>query len=229
MEIKMDMLEKLDATLTERLNDHSQIDAESLIRFCYPVIRKHREAGLKIESVALALQEMGYKVTKGHLVRHLGKIMREQAAVKWVCQELGQETAMPAVVVSADTAVFSRHRHEQAGVPVSDSSSRKSMLESIPSSGWELETRDDLIPAELLKLAFVEIAGKTYDVRQPMPIEFGDPREAARDQVNPDSPNWSEYRAKSNHRGEFERGRRLVWRPSFEKWLVEQGYMAIAT
>ena len=236
MEIKMDMLDKLDAALTECLNDPGQIDAEALIRFCYPVIQKHRNAGLKIESVAVILQGMGYKVTKGHLVRHLGKIMREQAAVKAACPESEKETAtpaarvnggvkesglsQPAVAVSANTAVLSMDMPEQVDI---------SVPESITSSGWELENRDDLIPAELLKLAFVEIAGKTYDVRQPMPIEFGDPREAARDQVNPDSPNWNEYRVKSNHRGEFERGRRLVWRPSFEKWLVEQGYMAIAT
>ena len=137
MEIKMDMLDKLDMALTECLNDPGQINAEALIRFCYPVIQKHRNAGLKIESVAVILQGMGCKVTKGHLVRHLGKIIREQAAVKAACPESGKETATPAVrvnggvkesgssqsavAVSADTAVLSTHIPEQVDISVPES------------------------------------------------------------------------------------------------------------
>ena len=234
MEIKIDMLEKLDAALTECLNDPGQIDAEALIRFCYPVIQKHRNAGLKIESVAVILQGMGYKVTKGHLVRHLGKIMREQAAVKAACPESEKETAtpaarvkggvkdsglsQPAVAVSVNTAVLSMDMPEQVDISVPESNT---------SSGWELENRDDLIPAGLLKLAFVEIAGKTYDVRQPMPREFGESREISRDKVKPGSLNWDEYAQREDWRTAFEQAMRMKWRPLFRKWLIEQGYTGI--
>lgn len=70
--------QRVDSALTRRLENPACLTPASLIRILYPVIEKHLTAGLLLDEIASALQEEGYKVTKGHLVRHLGTIREER-------------------------------------------------------------------------------------------------------------------------------------------------------
>ncbi|MHB0989805.1 MAG: hypothetical protein ACYC3O_07240 [Burkholderiales bacterium] len=69
-----EFLERLDKALSMRENDPNQISSEALIRRCYPIIKKYQQKGFKLEAIAAVLQEMGFNLNKGHLVRGLGKI-----------------------------------------------------------------------------------------------------------------------------------------------------------
>lgn len=97
------------------------------------------------------------------------------------------------------------------------------MLMVKPASGWELELQDDKLPPDLLKKAFVQIAGIKVDLRQPCPAEFGENHEEIKHQANPSSPNWSEFRARAQARTTYAQDQ-SYWNREFKKWLISQGY-----
>lgn len=68
---------RCDLALQRRLSNPDCLSPAALIRILSPVIEKYLTAGLVLEEVAKALQEEGFSVTKGHLVRHLGAIRAE--------------------------------------------------------------------------------------------------------------------------------------------------------
>lgn len=68
---------RVGAALQRRLSNPDCLSPAALIRILSPVIERYLAAGLVLEEVAKALQEEGFKVTKGHLVRHLGTIRDE--------------------------------------------------------------------------------------------------------------------------------------------------------
>lgn len=68
---------RCDTALQRRLSNPDCLSSAALIRILSPVIEKYLAAGLVLEEVAKALQEEGFSVTKGHLVRHLGTIRAE--------------------------------------------------------------------------------------------------------------------------------------------------------
>ena len=92
-----------------------------------------------------------------------------------------------------------------------------------PTSGWELEHQDAIIPSELLNKAFTEIAGISVDLRQPCPPQFGEQGEEIKHKVNPSSPNWPEYKARARARITYAQDV-SYWQREFKKWLVSQGY-----
>ena len=92
-----------------------------------------------------------------------------------------------------------------------------------PTSGWELEHQDAIIPPEFLKKAFTEIAGLRVDLRQPCPSQYGEKCEEIKHKVNPSSPNWPEYKARARARITYAQ-ELSYWQREFKKWLVSQGY-----
>lgn len=68
---------RCDSALQRRLSDPACLSPATLIRILNPVIEKYLSAGLMLEEIAKALQEEGFSITKGHLVRHLGTIRAE--------------------------------------------------------------------------------------------------------------------------------------------------------
>lgn len=68
---------RCDSALQRRLSNPDCLSPAALIRILSPVIEKYLSAGLVLEEVAKALQEEGFSVTKGHLVRNLGTIRAE--------------------------------------------------------------------------------------------------------------------------------------------------------
>lgn len=68
---------RCDTALQRRLSNPDCLSPAALIRILSPVIEKYLAAGLVLEEVAKALQEEGFSVSKGHLVRHLGTIRAE--------------------------------------------------------------------------------------------------------------------------------------------------------
>lgn len=86
-----EFLERLDKELSLRENDPNQISSEALIRRCYPIIKKYQQKGFKLEAIAAVLQEMGFNLNKGHLVRGLGKIEKENSHSQFVVEKIRAE------------------------------------------------------------------------------------------------------------------------------------------
>jgi hypothetical protein len=134
------------------------------------------------------------------------------------CDE--QKTAAP--MAQKNESVVSGGASHSMSVPKAPAVSSEAETAKV-SNGWELERQDDLIPAELLKKAFVEIDGKLIDVRQPRPAEFGDESEVTTDKVTPSSPNWKKYVERHERRVLFQR-KMDSWRINFKAWLADQGF-----
>lgn len=103
---------RCDLALQKRLNDPSCLSPAALIKILSPVIEKYLSAGLVLEEIAKALQEEGFSVTKGHLVRHLGIVRAESGLPPLKRGKRGQRG-----IESSPTARGDGGREDQQALP----------------------------------------------------------------------------------------------------------------
>ncbi|MBP9059160.1 MAG: hypothetical protein KBF98_02465, partial [Rhodoferax sp.] len=72
---------EIDSILREEIELAQKDDPALIVRSAYEVIEDFLSQGMSLERIASALQKNDIKVTKGHLVRHLG-IVREERGFK---------------------------------------------------------------------------------------------------------------------------------------------------
>lgn len=209
--IEMDIKE-VKAIFDAELQKTESLSQAGLVRRYLPIILEYLEQGLTWEVVLRILNTKGITLNLRTFQQTVYRL-KKNTTIK-----IEPLTSAAPVARSAGS-----EGKVDLAQPIAASSS---INEPVVTSGWELEDQDNFIPAELLKVAFVEIDGQVYDVRQPMPLDFGDQREAGRDKVNPNSPNWSEYVQRDKWRGAFDKTRR-IWRLRFNDWLIKQGYTGI--
>ena len=68
---------EIDSILREEIELAQKEDAALIVRSAFEVIEDFLTQGMSMERIAAALQKHDIKITKGHLVRHLG-ILREE-------------------------------------------------------------------------------------------------------------------------------------------------------
>jgi hypothetical protein len=72
---------EIDSILREEIELAQKDDPALIVRSAFEVIEDFLSQGMSLERIAAALQKNDIKVTKGHLVRHLG-IVREERGLK---------------------------------------------------------------------------------------------------------------------------------------------------
>ena len=72
---------EIDSILREEIELAQKDDPALIVRSAFEVIEDFLSQGMSLERIASALQKHDIKVTKGHLVRHLG-IIREERGLK---------------------------------------------------------------------------------------------------------------------------------------------------
>ena len=72
---------EIDSILREEIELAQKDDPALIVRSSFEVIEDFLSQGMSLERIASALQKHDIKVTKGHLVRHLG-IVREERGLK---------------------------------------------------------------------------------------------------------------------------------------------------
>lgn len=72
---------EIDAILRQEIELAQKDDPALIVRSAFEVIEDFLSQGMSLERIAAALQKHDIKVTKGHLVRHLG-IVREERGLK---------------------------------------------------------------------------------------------------------------------------------------------------
>jgi len=72
---------EIDAILRQEIELAQKDDPALIVRSAFEVIEDFLGQGMSLERIAAALQKHDIKVTKGHLVRHLG-ILREERGLK---------------------------------------------------------------------------------------------------------------------------------------------------
>jgi hypothetical protein len=68
---------QIDAILRAETELAQKDDPALIVRSAFEVIEDYLSKGMSLERIASALQKHDIKITKGHLVRHLG-ILREE-------------------------------------------------------------------------------------------------------------------------------------------------------
>jgi len=69
---------EIDAILRQEIEFAQKDDPALIVRSAFEVIEDFLSQGMSLERIAAALQKNGIKVTKGHLVRHLGIVRAER-------------------------------------------------------------------------------------------------------------------------------------------------------
>lgn len=78
MVIMQSIRSEIDAILREEIEQAQKDDPALIVRSAFEVIEDFLRQGMSLERIAAALQKHGIKVTKGHLVRHLGMVRNER-------------------------------------------------------------------------------------------------------------------------------------------------------
>lgn len=224
----MDLIEtdfqELRIVLDAELQKPESLSQAGIVKRYLSIILEYLDQGLLWEVILRTLNEKGVTLNLRSFQQTVYRLKKRNA------NALAAPSAR--IIGGVKQGVVDTHKPSSVGVitpnnlgaitpetPISERNTNSSAT----TSGWALEKEDDLMPTDVLETAFIEIDGEVYDVRLGSPEKFGTGQEAARDKVNPSSPNWTEYIERNNKRIDFERARRL-WRATFKKWFISQGY-----
>ncbi|MDI1245684.1 MAG: hypothetical protein PSV24_09800 [Rhodoferax sp.] len=125
---------EIDAILREEIEHAQKDDPALIVRSAFEVIEDFLRQGMSLERIAAALQKHGIKVTKGHLVRHLGMVRNERGLTP-----------------------IKRGRKPKFSGASSPTSQKHTETQQIPVS-------QTAFPDEITKLKFIEVKGEMLDV-----------------------------------------------------------------
>jgi len=157
----------VDSILKEELELAKKDDPALIVRAAFDVIEDFIKQGMSLKRIASALQRHEYKVTKGHLVRHLG-LAREERGLEPL--KRGRKAGLRPVFAASTQSVASPGAKSELNKPqtmvehVNRQKNKKDEAISISATVSDL-------PAEIEQLKFVEFRGVKVDVTK---INFDD-------------------------------------------------------
>jgi hypothetical protein len=181
---------EIDTILREEIELAQKDDPALIVRSAFEVIEDFLSLGMSLERIASALQKHGIKVTKGHLVRHLG-IVREERGLKPL--KSGRKTGSPGASAQAPS-ISGRQSQPHAPVKAAGalpSSAPASEADSAPNATGltrisvepekpvttatdrtdrkngvtqQIGTSQTAFPDEITRLKFIEVKGELLDV-----------------------------------------------------------------
>lgn len=134
MVIMQSISTEIDAILREEIEHAQKDDPALIVRSAFEVIEDFLRQGMSLERIAAALQKHGIKVTKGHLVRHLGMVRNERGLTP-----------------------IKRGRKPKFSGTSSPPNQKHTEVQQIPVS-------QTVFPDEITKLKFIEVKGEMLDV-----------------------------------------------------------------
>ncbi len=160
---------EIDSILREEIEQAQKDDPALIVRSAYEVIEDFLNQGMSMERIAAALQKHGIKVTKGHLVRHLGMVREERGLqpLKRGKKRIATGTSTPAPSPSPSGI------QNQPSSPVTGESTSPSPaltpVDTYPARKKHCEAQriavgQTAFPDEITKLKFIEVKGEMLDV-----------------------------------------------------------------
>lgn len=146
MRIMHSIRSEIDAILREEIELAQKDDPALIVRSAFEVIEDFLSQGMSLERIAAALQKHDIKVTKGHLVRHLG-LLREERGLQPL--KRGRKSRSPGALALPPS------------MPVAMTMDRI--------DGPNVETQrvgasQTVFPDEITRLKFIEVKGEFLDV-----------------------------------------------------------------
>jgi hypothetical protein len=134
----------IDAILRQEIELAQKDDPALIVRSAFEVIEDFLSQGMSLERIAAALQKHDIKITKGHLVRHLG-IVRTERGLKPL--KRGRKSSSPGALALAKAA-----NAEPSPSAKPDPPAVASDLSQTP------------FPDDITRLKFIEVNGELLDV-----------------------------------------------------------------
>ena len=135
---------EIDAILREEIEIAQKDDPALIVRSAFEVIEDFLSQGMSLELIAAALQRHDIKVTKGHLVRHLG-IVREERGLKALRRGRKSRSNGALALAQAANAEPSAFANPDTPAVTSDLS-------------------QTAFPDDITRLKFIEVNGQLLDV-----------------------------------------------------------------
>jgi hypothetical protein len=180
---------EIGAILREEIELAQKDDPGLIVRSAFDVIEYFLNQGMSLERIAAALQKHDIKVTKGHLVRHLG-IVREERGLRPL--KRGRKSAAPGLSVQSSATNGSQipipiplNQAQDAPSPAktdaSISTTGLNQTDRVPTPPKAVAHRQErtdkhigsaqqpvnlqrVIPEEITRLKFIEVDGELLDV-----------------------------------------------------------------
>jgi len=145
---------EIDSILREEIELAQKDDPALIVRSAFEVIEDFLSQGMSLERIASALQKNDIKVTKGHLVRHLG-IVREERGLK----PLKRGRKLKPSSTRTGLTRTPLELEEPLAMDASQASQEKTKTEVNRTSASQTQ-----FPDEIIKLKFIQINGELVDV-----------------------------------------------------------------
>ncbi len=162
MQIMHSISSEIDAILREEIEQAQKDDPALIVRSAFDVIENFLRQGMSLERIAAALQKHGIRVTKGHLVRHLGMLRQERGMqpLKRGRKRNPVGTSSPTPASSGPQSLPQPHvAVEWATPPANNNSDQNSQESQRPTVTGQIT-----FPEEISKLKFIEVKGELLDV-----------------------------------------------------------------
>jgi hypothetical protein len=137
---------EIDSILREEIELAQKDDPALIVRSAFEVIENFLSQGMSLERIAAALQKHDIKVTKGHLVRHLG-LLREERGLQPV--KRGRKSRSPSALALPTS------------MPVVTNTDR---TDRVNVKTQRVGASQTTFPEEITRLKFIEVNGELLDV-----------------------------------------------------------------
>jgi len=154
MGIMLNISSEIDAILRAEIELAQKDDPALIVRSAFEVIEDFLSQGMSLERIAAALQKNDIKVTKGHLVRHLG-IVREERGLKPLKRGRTLKPSSTRTGLTRPPLAL----EEPLAMDASQASQEKTKTEVNRTSASQTQ-----FPDEIIKLKFIQINGELVDV-----------------------------------------------------------------
>ncbi len=137
---------EIDSILREEIELAQKDDPALIVRSAFEVIENFLSQGMSMERIASALHKHDIKVTKGHLVRHLG-ILREERGLQPL--KRGRKSRSPGALALPTS------------MPVVTNTDR---TDRVNVKNQRVGASQTAFPDEITRLKFIEVKGEWLDV-----------------------------------------------------------------
>ncbi len=154
---------EIDSILRAEIELAQKDDPALIVRSAFEVIEDFLTQGMSMERIASALQKHDIKITKGHLVRHLG-ILREERGLKPLKRGRKPKSAAPSALTPSATCIQSQPR---APVRIPDAPPCPVSTADVQSAATEIKrltVSQTVFPDGIARLRFIEVNGELLDV-----------------------------------------------------------------
>jgi hypothetical protein len=163
MGIMQSISSEIDGILREEIDQVQKNNPALIVRSAFAVIEDYLGKGMSMEQIASALQKHDIKVTKGHLVRHLG-ILREEHGLAPLKRGRKPKSSDASALIPSKSGIQSQPVATVRVPGEPPCSIHAAVVQSAATKATPLAVSSAPFPDEITRLKFIEVKGELLDV-----------------------------------------------------------------